>query len=117
MLQETDTTFADVPEGKSAIAVMSEAGDTKYLWDPKNPLEVEMAKEHFKKMRENGFLVFKLTPFLHRKGKEVKRFHPQGKGYLFVPPAENAGTDGEKVDDFDGEEEAKYIATPPVAGG
>jgi hypothetical protein len=116
-MQETDTTFADVPEGKSAIAVMSEAGDTKYIWDPTNPDEVELAKEHFERMKERGFLVFKLSPWLHCKGKEVKRFHPQGKAYLFVPPDPAAEMDGEVVTKIDAEEEARYIATPPVAGG
>lgn len=116
-MEATETTFADVPKGMSAIAVMSEAGDTKYIWDPNNPEEVELAKEHFERMREKGFLVFKLTPFFHRKGKEVKRFHPQGKGYLFVPPEPDSGTDGEAVKEIDAEEEAQYIATPPIAGG
>ncbi len=115
MLESTNTTLADVPEGKSVIAVMSDVGDTKYLWDPKNPAEVKAAKVHFEDMREQGFLVFKLTPSLHRKGKEVKRFHPKGKGYLYVPPAE--GADGKMVKDFDPEEEGRYIATPPIAGG
>jgi hypothetical protein len=114
-MESTDTTFADVPDGKFAMSVMSQAGDTKYIWDPANPIEVKAAKEHFKKLKDKGWLVFKLSPYLHRKGKEVKRFHPQGKGYLYVAPAEETASDGEVVSELD--PKANHIAVPPVAGG
>lgn len=116
-METTDATFADVPDDKAAIAVMSEVGDTKYIWDPTNPAEVEGAKEQFERMKEKGFLVFKLTPYLHRKGKEVKKFHPQGKGYLFTGP-EKPKADGKLVKDVKKAKKGdRFIATPPVAGG
>jgi hypothetical protein len=116
MLSTSDSTFTDVPEGMAAMAVMGQSGDTKYLWDPTNPIEVEAAREHFEAMKAKGFLVFKLTSVLRRKGKEVSKFHPKGKGYLYVPPATEAETDGVKADEFDPEAD-RYIATPPIVGG
>ncbi len=108
-MDQTDTTFAGVPDGMAAMAVMGETGDTKYIWDPKVPSEVEAAKEHFETMRKKGFMVFKLTK-LQRKGKKVGDFDPKAKGYLYAAPKD------ELVREFDPTAD-RYLVVPPVAGG
>lgn len=110
-----DTTFADVPEGKAAMAQMNGSGDTKYIWDPKNPDEVEAAREHFNKMREKGFLVFKLRAWV--KTKQVTEFDPKDKRYAYEPPKKAkmpAAT--EVATEFDPEAD-RYVAVPMLTGG
>ena len=108
-MDQTDTTFENIPEGKAAMAVMGETGDTKYIWDPKVPAEVEAARGHFEAMRKKGFMVFKLTR-LQRKGKKAGDFNPGAKGYLYAAPKD------ELAHKFDPEAD-RYLAVPPVAGG
>jgi hypothetical protein len=116
-METADTTFADVPEGMAAMAVMGSTGDTKYTWDPKNPDEVELAREHFDRMREKGFLVFKIKGRIcKRKGKEVTSFNPRSKGYIYQAPIEAEEPEGELATEFD-ESADRYVATPAVAGG
>lgn len=110
-MDQTDTTFENVPKGKAAMAVMGESGDTKYIWDPRVPAEVEAAQEHFDAMRKKGFMVFKLTK-LQRKGKKAGDFEPKAKGYLYAAPE----TKDELARTFDPKAD-RYLAVPPVAGG
>jgi hypothetical protein len=109
-MDETDTTFAGIPEDRAAMAVMGETGDTKYTWDPKNPAEVEAAREHFDAMRKKGFMVFKLTKVCQRKGKKADEFNPKAPGYMYVAP------EAVMARSFD-PEASRYVAVPPVAGG
>lgn len=119
-----DTAFKDVPENKAAMSVLGSSGDTKYIWDPDNPHEVEAAREHFHHMREKGFLVFKLKAWI--KTKKVTKFDPKDKRYAYVPskkmkavtPTATTGTndDTQLALEFD-PEATRYIAVPPMAGG
>ena len=112
--------FADVPEGLAAMAIMSSDGDTKYTWDPKNPDEVDAAREHFDLMRKKGFLVFKIKGCLRkRRGDEVTWFNPRSKGYMYVAPEKPetaTETEGVVATEFDPEAD-RYVATPAVCGG
>lgn len=113
----TDQTFADVPAGMAAMAIMGSNGDTKYTWDPKNPADVEAAREHFDSMRKKGFLVFKIKGCIRkRKGDPVTWFNAKSKGYMYVAPEQETEPEGEMATEFDPEAD-RYVATPAVAGG
>lgn len=71
------------------LAVMDRTGDTKTIWDPDKPVEVEVAEDTFKKLRKKGYLIYRV------------------------------GKDGDKstmMTDFD-PKAAKMIAVPPIVGG
>lgn len=89
---------------------MGADGDTKYIWDPKNPDEVEAAREHFDNMRKKGFTVFKLKAWV--KTREVTEFKPKDKRYAFVPPPPKA----EVATEFD-PEATRFVAVPLLTGG
>ena len=117
-----DTTFADIPDGHSAIAEMNGKGDTKYVWDPKNPDEVEAAREHFNKMKAKGFLIFKVKAWV-MVGK-VDEFNPRDKKYTYVVPKKglpkgeivSLGGGMEVAHEFDPKAD-RYVATPMMVGG
>lgn len=81
-----EKTLSEIPDNKSVFAVMDKTGDTKYLWDPNNPTEVEMARNMFRDYRAKGFLVFKATGKEGVKGEQVNEFDPTQGRYIFVPP-------------------------------
>lgn len=89
-LQTTHVDFEDLPEGKSAIGVMGAEGDTKHMWDPNNPDEVEAARVLFTLLTGRKFRAFKLRKDGRKKGKmtemdQMTEFDPNAKGILFVP--------------------------------
>lgn len=115
-----ETTFAGAPEDKGIIAVMDKEGDTKYAWDPKSRVEVDAAREHFAKLRTQGFMLFKVKRF-GRKGDAMPEFKPKEGKFLATPPAEPEPEKGgpyrtEPAKDFD-PATPRYLAIAPVAGG
>lgn len=113
-----ETTFADAPEDKGIMAVLNAEGDTKYAWDPKNPAEVEAAREHFNNLKAKGFMFFKVK-FAWRKGRESYRFAPKDGKFLAVAPEtaiEKTEPKTEPAREFDPEAD-RYVAVAPVAGG
>lgn len=71
------------------LATLDRTGDTKTIWDPRNPDEVEAARDTFNRLKKKGYLIYRV------------------------------GKDGEKstsMAEFDASAE-KMIAVPPVRGG
>ncbi len=71
------------------LAVMDRTGDTKTMWDPNKPDEVEVAEETFKRLKKKGYAIYRVTA----KGDKDTIMH------TFDPKAE------------------KLIAVPPIVGG
>lgn len=116
MQEQTDISFADVPADHSALAQMGSEGDIKYTWDPKNPTEVESAREHFEKLKAQGYLIYKMKRW--SKDEPVEVFNPKDKRLLFVAPEPlpDEEPDGEAVNEPD-EEPGRYVAVPAMVGG
>jgi len=74
---------------RGEIAVMDGTGDSKFMWDPKNPDEVAAAKAQFDALKKKGYIAFTV---------------------------DKKGDKGELISKFDPELE-KIIMTPPIAGG
>ena len=66
-------------------AVMGVDGDTKRIWDPTNPEEVEVAREQFRTLTvDHRYRAFKVDRRGER-GDMVTNFDPEEKSYIFVP--------------------------------
>lgn len=78
--------FGDVPAGRGAMAVMGVSGDTKYLWDKTQPIEVDAARANFVRLREQGYLAFKVTGRNGDKGEQITEFDPEISAIIFAPP-------------------------------
>lgn len=67
------------------LAVLSEKGDTKTIWDSDNADEVAAAKKQFDDLRAKGFLAFKVKKD-GDKGDLVTTFDPTAEKYILTPP-------------------------------
>jgi hypothetical protein len=82
----------EILPGLVVYEVMDKTGDTKYIWDPNNTDEVEVAKsmfERFTKKRSDGgkgFAAFHVTGEKGDKGVQMREFDPKAGRVIFVPP-------------------------------
>lgn len=82
----TEKGFEEIEAGFGAMAVMSQKGDTKYIWDKNNADEIEGAKRTFDYfVKEKKHLAFKVKGKDGTKGEQVKEFDPNEERYIFVP--------------------------------
>ncbi len=82
----TGSLFGDLPEGRCCMAVMGKAGDSKYIWDPNNTVECEIAKDTFDAYRARGYLAFQVVGKDGSEGDQMTEFDPQAGRIIFVPP-------------------------------
>lgn len=85
-MQAHDTTFGEVPIGMHALAVQGVDGDTKHIWDPSKPPEVEAARLLFNGLRAKGYAAFKVTGKDGLKGEQINEFEPEAARMIFAPP-------------------------------
>ena len=70
----------------NSMRVMGQKGDTKTMWDPNNPAEVEAARDQFNKLvRDKQFLAFRVTG-PGEKGEQIREFDPQAGSIIIAPP-------------------------------
>lgn len=82
----TGSLFGDLPEGRCCMAIMGKAGDSKYMWDPRNAEECEIAKETFDAYIRRGYLAFAVEGKDGDRGDQIREFDPQTGRIIFVPP-------------------------------
>lgn len=81
----------DLTEFKSAngigeMAVMDKTGDTKTLWDSKNPDEVEAARKQFDYfVKEKKYAAFTVDK-KGEKSEQIRAFDSTLEKIIFVPP-------------------------------
>ncbi len=67
------------------MAVMSERGDTKLLWNPQNTDEVANAKRTFDDLRAKGYLAYTVTAN-GDKGEVIREFNANAEKIILAPP-------------------------------
>lgn len=72
-------------EGKGIIEAMGANGDTKTIWDPNKPEEVEVAKASFDALKKKGYIAFKVDDS-GNKGEIINTFDPQAGRVILAPP-------------------------------
>lgn len=70
---------------KSELAVMDHTGDTKTIWDPNVPAEVEAAKAQFDALKKKGYMAYRVSGD-HGKGEMLKEFDPKAGKIIMSPP-------------------------------
>ena len=73
------------PENLIEFSVINLHGDTKHLWDRTKPVEVEAARELFKKLRKDGYLAYKVAADNGNKGEAMPEFDPAAGSVIFSP--------------------------------
>jgi hypothetical protein len=78
--------FALIPEGCGAMAVMGLDGDTKHIWDRTKPAEVAAAKAMFNSLvNDSRYTAYKVDAKGEKGEGPVREFDPNEERYIFVP--------------------------------
>ena len=59
-------------------------GDTKVIWDPDRPAEVQAARAQFDTLTGKGYLAYRVTD-RGRKGEQVREFDPSEEKLILAP--------------------------------
>jgi hypothetical protein len=80
-------TVEDGPvKGRHWMAIMGKEGDTKQIWDPEKPDEVDAARVLFDSLKAKGYSAFSVHGKDGEKGKEMKFFDPAAGRVILTPP-------------------------------
>ena len=80
-------TVQDWPEdGKHAFAVMGPEGDTKTIWDPEKPDEVENARRTFDTLKKKGYVAYRVQGKDGEKGEVMHEFDPKAARMIMALP-------------------------------
>jgi hypothetical protein len=83
MGEMTAQTFGGKPI--NTMAILDGTGDTKVIWDPHNPDEVEAARAQFDALRKKGFLAYTVNK-KGDKGEVITKFDPDAEKIILSPP-------------------------------
>lgn len=75
----------EVGTQKSVLAVMDGSGDSKFMWDPKNEVEVAAAKAQFDALKKKGYIAFTVDK-KGEKGEIIREFDPELEKIIMTPP-------------------------------
>jgi len=82
---ETETKPA-APPYTGEMAIMGREGDTKIIWSKTTPVEVDVAKMAFDKLKKDGYSAYSVSDNGDKKGDPVKDFDPNMERLVMVPP-------------------------------
>jgi hypothetical protein len=71
------------------MAVMDHTGDTKTIWDTDDPVQVEVARDTFNKLKKKGYIAYKVKKD-GEKGEMMREFDPEA-GKVIMSPAMAGG--------------------------
>lgn len=74
-----------VPDHHGAMYRMDATGDTRIVWDKRNPEEVDNARATFDRMRGKGYLAYAVDPANAEKGAQLTAFDPGAEKIIFAP--------------------------------
>lgn len=67
------------------LCVMDATGDTKRIWDPNNPDEVEDARASFDRLKKKGYVAYKVNE-AGDKGEVIREFDASAGKIIMAPP-------------------------------
>jgi hypothetical protein len=65
------------------LSIADPSGDTRIMWDPRNPEEVDTAKAAFKKAKEQGMLAYRVGEEGDATGEVITEF-PKKAGKIIM---------------------------------
>lgn len=66
------------------LVILDRTGDTKIIWDPDKPVEVESARQSFNNLRAKGYMAYKVDRD-GGKGEVIKQFDPLATKIILAP--------------------------------
>jgi hypothetical protein len=78
--------MVELAPNQGMMVNLDESGDTKIIWDRTKKVEVDMAREVFKKARKEGYMSYKVTGKDGAKGEIMHEFDPEAERIILAPP-------------------------------
>lgn len=69
---------------QNTLHIMDRTGDTKIMWSPDNPDEVQVAKDSFDKLKKKGFLAYTVRED-GEKGEVIREFDKRAGRIIMAP--------------------------------
>jgi hypothetical protein len=66
------------------IKVLDGSGDSRFMWSKDNPDEVKAAKKTFERLKEKGYLAYKVLASGAR-GEVIREFDPDAQSIIMAP--------------------------------
>lgn len=73
-----------VLERTHTLSVMDNTGDTKTIWDPRKPAEVEAARATFDVLKKKGYMIYRVGAD-GEKNTVMHSFEPAAEKMIAVP--------------------------------
>ena len=67
------------------LSELNGTGDTKTIWDPNKPDEVEVARSAFDSLKKKGYVAYRVDK-AGDKGEVMRSFDPAAGMVIMVPP-------------------------------
>jgi hypothetical protein len=81
----TEAHTDDVPEGMHVMVTLDQTGDTKLIWNPDDPIEVENARATFDRLVKEKKMAAYAVRKNGEKGEVVRTFDPTVEKLIFAP--------------------------------
>jgi len=85
-MEQTQTQTKAAAPYTGEMAIMGREGDTKVMWDKTKPVEVDVARSTFDKLKKDGYSAYAVSDKGDKKGEAVRDFDPHAERLIFVPP-------------------------------
>lgn len=72
--------------GRNIIEIMDRTGDTKQMWDSRNPEEVSNARRTFNDFKEKRYIIYRVNKD-GSTGELMTEFDPNAERMIIMPPA------------------------------
>lgn len=66
------------------IMVLDGSGDSRFMWSKDNPDEIDAAKKTFKRLKDKGYLAYKVKSDGSR-GEVIREFDPTAEKIIMAP--------------------------------
>jgi len=85
-VQHTEAELRELVHGGALLfEIMDHTGDTKRIWDPTKPVEVEDARASFDRLKKEGYVAFRVDE-RGEAGEIMREFDPQAGRVIMRPP-------------------------------
>lgn len=84
MTQLDESVTTTVESTQNTLSIAGPNGDTRIMWDPRIPTEVDVARKAFKKAKEKGMLAYSVDPQSGEKGEVIQDFDPEASKIIMT---------------------------------
>lgn len=74
----------EVPEHHGLMSTLDKTGDTRVMWDSRNPAEVKAAKAQFDTLKKEGYIAYKAVGKEGTQGEVIREFDPKAERIILV---------------------------------